>query len=221
MDPARSSPKGDNLMANRIAQHTPNSEERPVLKASANKSEQSADPAAGQRSVRRSAAKPTALQQTIVTSPAPQARLVAIPQKSLDRAKSRFKHFTLSRFAKDALPSNYVPPEEIAKGVHRAAGPKKVREFQNDSIRRLLTRLSGIKNPNEGMKIALPKAAKKQLLPSLNEKTGTVDLHELMSLIEQNTRGTQFFNKGNPVLNRLAMQARVDEILGGKGNGKK
>jgi hypothetical protein len=60
--------------------------------------------------------------------------------------------------------------------------------------------------------IALSEEARKLHLPSFNAKTGTVDLKDVMSLIEKNMRGTEFICKGHPVLNRLALRMRAQEI---------
>jgi hypothetical protein len=67
--------------------------------------------------------------------------------------------------------------------------------------------------PARALTIALPDAAIKQLLPSLNAKQGTIDLVEVMSLIQQNMRGTEFYASGNPTLNRLAIQGQVQQII--------
>ena len=63
------------------------------------------------------------------------------------------------------------------------------------------------------MTIALPEATIKQLLPSYDAKAGTIDLGEVMRLIQQNMRGTEFYAKGNPTLNRLAIQSQVQQII--------
>ncbi len=69
--------------------------------------------------------------------------------------------------------------------------------------------------PNRGMMLALPSATTQiqKLLPSFNAKRATVDLKDLMKLITKNMRGTQFYAHGNPPLNRLALQSRVQEIM--------
>jgi hypothetical protein len=52
-----------------------------------------------------------------------------------------------------------------------------------------------------GMSVALTPTSLTQLLPSLNAKTGTVGLAELLAALQQNLRGKQFYATGNPTLN--------------------
>jgi hypothetical protein len=51
------------------------------------------------------------------------------------------------------------------------------------------------------MSVALTPTSVAQLLPSLNAKTGTVGLAELLAALQQNLRGKQFYATGNPTLN--------------------
>ena len=51
------------------------------------------------------------------------------------------------------------------------------------------------------MSVALTPTSLAQLLPSLNAKTGTVGLAELLAALQQNLRGKQFYATGNPTLN--------------------
>lgn len=157
-------------------------------------------------------------QETI--SSAHRTRPIILPKKSHQAARSVFENFNPSKFAADTLPSNYVPTEKTAAGVHRVASVKQVKEFQNKALKQHLRDIGKMDTPNRGLTIALSEEARKQHLPSFNAKTGTVDLKDVMNLIAKNMRGTEFFCKGHPVLNRLALRAQAQEILAGKGKGK-
>jgi len=75
--------------------------------------------------------------------------------------------------------------------------------------------------PTRAMTIALPDATLKQLLPSLNTKAGTIDLADVLSLIQKNMGGTEFYANGNPTLNRIAVQAKVQQIINSVKQGAK
>jgi hypothetical protein len=124
-----------------------------------------------------------------------------LPAASLARAKKAFKSFSLSRFAKDETPSNYV-----AAGQHHS-------EVQKRMISKVIDRLKNADAPTRGMTIALPDSAAKQLLPSLDAKARTIDLDEVIRLIQKNMNGTEFYANGNPSLNRLAVRAQVQQII--------
>ena len=145
----------------------------------------------------------------------------SFPEKSHQAARKLFKKFNLSKFADGATPSNYIPTEKTPEGAHHVASVKQVREFQMKALEHHLRNISKMETPNRGFTLALSEEARKKLFPSFNVKTGTVDLKDVIDLIERNMRGTEFFNKGNPVLNRLALRARAQEILAGKGKAKK
>lgn len=133
-----------------------------------------------------------------------------LPAASVAKAKKAFKSFSLSKFAGNATPSNY-----IAAGQNPA-------EAQRQEISRHLNLLSNPDAPPRAMTIAFPDATIKQLLPSLNAKAGTIDLGEVMTLIQKNMRGTEFYANGNPTLNRIAIQSQVQQIIDNvKQDGKK
>jgi hypothetical protein len=115
---------------------------------------------------------------------------------------SVFKNFSLSKFP-EKLPSNYVH-----SGKNPAAVQRKLIEHQLHKLRKT-------DMPNRGMTLALPRATTEmqKLLPSFNAKRATVDLKDVMKLITKNMRGTEFYAHGNPTLNRLALQSRVQEIM--------
>src|SRR6266566_2290487 len=121
-------------------------------------------------------------------APSPRALKRPLPAASVARARQAFKGFTLSRFACDATPSNYV-----AAGEHHS-------EVQKRVISNVIDRLRNADAPTRGMTIALPDLAAKHLLPSLDAKAGTIDLDEVISLIQKNMNGTEFYANGNPTL---------------------
>jgi hypothetical protein len=124
-----------------------------------------------------------------------------IPAASVARAKKAFRNFSLSRFAGSGTPSNYV-----------AAGQNPA-EVQRKKITQHLENVSKADRAGQGMTIALPDAMIKKLLPSFNAKAGTIDLGEVITLVQQNMRGTEFYSNGHPTLNRLAIQSQVQQII--------
>jgi hypothetical protein len=92
-------------------------------------------------------------------------------------------------------------------------------DTQRRVISHNLARLQGASDTPRAMTIALPAAALSRLLPSYDANTGTVDLDDVLKLVEQNMSGTEFVAHGNPTLNRLAIQSQVqqmiDEVKGG------
>jgi hypothetical protein len=128
-------------------------------------------------------------------------RLKQAPPKSVAKALSVFKKFSLTKFPEKSAPSNYVP-----SGKNPAAAQRKLIEHQLQKLRKADT-------PNRGMMLVLPRATIKKLLPSFNAKTATANLSDVIKLITKNMRGTEFYAHGNPTLNRLALQSRVQEIM--------
>jgi hypothetical protein len=124
--------------------------------------------------------------------------------KSVEKAKSVFKNFSLSKFPKGSMPSNYVPTGKKRADVHNV---------QRKIIVQHMHQLSKKETTNRGMTLALPETTIKDLLPSFNAKTATIDLNDVMKLIAQNTRGTEFYADGNPTFNRLVLQSRVRKII--------
>jgi hypothetical protein len=138
-------------------------------------------------------------------------RKTSLAAKSIKNARERFKNFSLSNFDVDALPPNYVPHKPELPAAERIA---RVQKLQRKKIEQQLTELDGADSPNRGLRLALPTDAVKDLLPSYREKGGTLELSELMDLVSRHMRGTEFFNRGNPTLNRLTLHARVSDIIG-------
>jgi hypothetical protein len=127
----------------------------------------------------------------------------SLPPRSIDRADSVFRTFSLSRFPKDTESASYVNPAEGATA----------QSVQREVIGRQLQRLSASETANVGMTLALPRSTVGELLPSLNEKTATIELSDVLKIVAQHMRGTEFYASGNPALNRLALQARAREIV--------
>ena len=153
---------------------------------------------------KRAAASPS---PSARSSPAPQPRAASapvlkrpVPAASVAKAKEAFKNFSLSRFAGNSMPANYVA---VGQGTA---------EVQQRIISRQIDRLKTANTPHT-MTIAFPDATVKQLLPSLDAKAGTIDLDEVLKLLQQNMRGTEFYSYGNPTLSRLAIQSRVQQII--------
>jgi hypothetical protein len=129
--------------------------------------------------------------------------------ESVKEVRERFENVSLSQFPVDAMPSNYVPSKRELPAAERNAH---VHDFQRKKIDQQLKKFSKADSPNRGLKLALPTDAVKTLLPSYKDET--LELNELLHLISRHMRGTEFFNRGNPTLNRMTLQARVRETLG-------
>lgn len=120
-----------------------------------------------------------------------------LPAKSVQRAADAFKNFSLSRFARSSVPANYVPAAQ-------AKTPAAVAAVQRAAVTKQVATLAANPPPTLGISVALTPASLAQFLPSLNAKTGTVGLAELLSALQQNLRGKQFYATGNPTLNLVA-----------------
>ena len=167
--------------------------------------------------------KPTKNARRAANSPLARATFGSVlprplPEKSIRRAEAHFANFSLSKFPKDSMPPNYVPH---VKNAVAAQGIEHVRNFQRKKIEQHLHKLSKADNSNRGMKLSLPKETIKKFLPSYSEKAGTIDLNEVMKVITRNMNGTEFFTKGDPTLNRLALQAQAQRILRLMSSGEK
>jgi hypothetical protein len=122
----------------------------------------------------------------------------------MDRADAVFKNFSVSRFPKGAKPASHVDP---------AQGPAAVHTAQRQIMTQQLNRLSAMDAPDGGMTLALPESEVKKLLPSLNADAATIELSDVLKIIAQHMRGTEFYANGNPVLNRLALRSRARELI--------
>lgn len=127
-----------------------------------------------------------------------------LPPELVKKAKAAFDRFNLSKFPKHALPANYVPAGTAGADLHAA---------QKQLVAKQLRQLKDVKTSNRGMTVSIPEASLRALLPTFDEKKGTIDLDELMAVVTSQMRGTQFFQGGNPTLTRLALRARAQEIV--------
>jgi hypothetical protein len=147
--------------------------------------------------------------------PAPSTALMKRPLSpaSVEKAQKAFGNFSLSKFANKSLPTNHVG---------EAKDPSAVHAVQRTVISQQIATLRDSDVPSAGMTIALPAETMKTLLPTYDEETGTVQLDDLLSVMTRRMGGTEFFYKGNPTLNRLALQSKVDQIVQSvKGEAKK
>lgn len=125
-----------------------------------------------------------------------------LPAKSLKKAASAFKNFSPSRFKEGATPSNYVSPSQ-------AKVPAAVHAVQRKSIAWRVTALAAAPPANPGMSVALPEALLTALLPSFDAAAGTVNLTELLGVLRQRMRGTEFYANGNPTLTRVVQDSQL------------
>jgi len=142
-------------------------------------------------------------------APAAPALKRPVPTASLAKAKTAFQRFSLSRFGRDAQPANYVAAKQNPATTQRTLISRHINVLKNADA------------PTRTMSLAFPDSLLKQLLPSLNASTGKVNLGEVMSLIQKNMRGTEFYANGDPTLNRLGIQAQLQEIIDGVTQGTK
>jgi hypothetical protein len=125
-----------------------------------------------------------------------------LPAKSVQKAATAFKNFSLSRFAKASTPSNYVP-------AANAKVPSAVAAVQRKAIVANVATLAA-KAPNgPGLGLALPSAQMASLLPSLDAAAGTVDTTELLGVLRQRMPGTELYASGNPTLNRVVQDSQL------------
>ena len=130
-------------------------------------------------------------------SPNPTLRVKRpLPAKSVQKAADAFKKFSLSRFSQDARPANYVPSAQVKT-------PSAVAAVQHKSVTTQIAALAAAPPRTLGLSVALTPTSLTRLLPSLNAKTGTVELTELLAALQQNLRGKQFYATGNPTLNQV------------------
>jgi hypothetical protein len=104
--------------------------------------------------------------------------------------------------------------------IHFAERVKHVQNFQRKKIEEHLHRLrvaeqhahQGGPTIAAGVTVAVPKKKLHTILPSYKKDKGTVELDEIMGLIAKHAKGTEFYAKGHPVLNRLALLAREKKL---------
>jgi len=126
---------------------------------------------------------------------------VVLPAKYWDKAEKVFEKFSLSRFTQDSRPATYVPRL-------KENDPQAVRDVQRKLITQQIKALPNADALNPGMTLGLTPAEMKKLLPSFDKDAGTVELSELLALLRQKMKGTEFYATGNPTLNRLALKSK-------------
>jgi hypothetical protein len=137
----------------------------------------------------------------------PAPRLISTAHlKSVQKAAKAFENFSLSKFAKDKIPENYIDPRNVYD-------PKAVQDAQKELISRQLRKLPDTDTRNSGVAITFPVAKLeevKKALPGMSEHGGEVKLDDLLTYLRGRMNGTTFYSLGNPVMKRLtaAMQAR-------------
>ena len=138
--------------------------------------------------------------------PAPSALPLqrALPRASVEKANKVFENFNLSKFPKDALPSNYV---DRRKARDAAAVQTRHREL----ITKQLETVPERDTQNPGMMFAFrsEKLEKIQrLLPGIQQDGGTIELVSLLKYLQGKMNGTVFYSNGNPVLRRLTAETQ-------------
>jgi hypothetical protein len=151
-------------------------------------------------SVPRAKVSPTPRAAAQPNAALPPRLKLRIPPKSVEKAKSAFSNFTLSKFAGNAPPPNYVTAKRSLAAVQKQAISNAIDTLQSST-------------PNRAITLALPSADVKKLLPSFDAKSGSVQLSDVLGLVQQRMSGTEFFARGNPTLNRLAVEATAQQIL--------
>jgi hypothetical protein len=141
---------------------------------------------------------------------------------SIQKAKDVFEQFSLSKFAKNSLPDNYIHVEKKAASLHSADHVQHVQEFQRKRVEQHLHKLAKTAEHDArkggpaalaGITVALPKKNAKAFLRSYDHDKRTVNLGELIGLIERHAAGTAFYAKGHPTLNRLALRAKAQKFM--------
>jgi hypothetical protein len=122
---------------------------------------------------------------------------VRIPTSSLSKAKAAFKNFSLSKFSGASAP----PANLVQQGQQVAAVQERTQ----------VNHLKSLDASGRKLRVALSDSDVKKLLPSFNGTT--VDLAELLTLIQGTMRGTEFYCLGNPTLARLGVQSEADQII--------
>jgi hypothetical protein len=124
-----------------------------------------------------------------------------LPAKYWNKAGKAFEKFSLSRFTQDSRPATYVPRL-------KENDPQAVHDVQRELITQRIKALPNADALTPGMTLALTPAEMEKLLPSFDKDAGTIELSELLALLGQKMKGTEFYANGNPTLNRLALQSK-------------
>jgi len=120
-----------------------------------------------------------------------------VPGTSLSKAQTAFRNFSLSRFPDaSSAPSSLVGSGQQVSAVQRQSQ---------------INHLKSLDASGRKLRIALSDSELKQYLPSYDGKT--VVLQELMDVIQEKMRGTEFYVAGNPTFVRLAVQSQAADII--------
>jgi len=109
-----------------------------------------------------------------------------LPRASVEKADKVFKNFNLSKFPKDALPSNYV---DRRKARDAAAVQTRHREL----ITQQLENVPETDTQNPGMMLAFPSGKLEEVqkfLPGIGNDGGSIQLHDLLKYLEGKMDGT-------------------------------
>jgi hypothetical protein len=119
------------------------------------------------------------------------------------KAEKVFKSFTLSRFGRKGGPDHYKAPDEHVTVAQRrtitAHLKKQSAAAKKDDA------------PQRAMTLALPPDMLKELLPS--HSRNKVDLDEVVNVLTKYMRGRELVANGDPTLNRLALQSKINKIF--------
>ena len=124
--------------------------------------------------------------------------------RSLEKAAKAFENFRLSRFAKDALPENYLER-------YSAKDAAAVQDKQRKLIKQQLEKLPQANSQNLGMTLSFASIeleAIKRALPGINVDGGEVELSDLLNYVRSRANGTTLYSRGNPVAKRLTTESR-------------
>ena len=164
----------------------------------------------------KSKAGPIAYRSAAATSMAaklkPASRLTSPAHlKSAHKAEKAFKNFSLSKFAQDKIPENYIDTRKV--NDPEAVQPKTVQEVQKRLISQQLRKLPDKDTRNRGVTITFPVGKLEQIreaMPGMGERGGEVKLDDLLTYLRGRLNGTSFYSRGNPVMKRLTaeLQAR-------------
>jgi hypothetical protein len=164
----------------------------------------------------KSKAGPIAYRSAAATSMAaklkPASRLTSPAHlKSAHKAEKAFKNFSLSKFAQDKIPGNYIDTRKV--NDPKSVQPKTVQEVQKRLISQQLRKLPDKDTRNRGVTITFPIGQLEQIreaMPGMGERGGEVKLGDLLTYLRGQMNGTSFYSPGNPVMRRLTaeLQAR-------------
>jgi hypothetical protein len=128
-----------------------------------------------------------------------------LPQASLEKAKKTFANFSLSRFAKNPVPANYVDRLSVKD-------PAAVQTRQKALITQQLDKLPATNPQNPGMTLAFPLAKLQEIaksLPGIGKDGGSIRLDDLLTYMRGKMNGADLYWSGNPVLRRLTVDTQL------------